>query len=40
VIRDEAADADDAVMRLVLEPTVAPRLAGLARYRPEFDAAI
>jgi putative acetyltransferase len=31
---------DDAVMLLVLEPSIAPRLAGLARYRPEFDAAV
>ena len=31
---------DDAVMLLVLDPAVAPRLAGVARYRPEFDAAV
>lgn len=31
---------DEAVMLLVLDPAVAPRLAGLARYRPEFDASI
>ena len=30
---------DEAVMLLVLDATAAPRLAGLARYRPEFDAA-
>jgi putative acetyltransferase len=30
---------DDAFMLLVLDPTVVPRLGGLARYRPEFDAA-
>jgi len=29
---------DEAFMLLVLDPAVAPRLAGLARYRPEFDA--
>jgi putative acetyltransferase len=32
--------ADEAVMLLVLDPAAAPRLAGVARYRPEFDAAI
>jgi putative acetyltransferase len=32
--------ADDAVMLLVLDPAIAPRLGGLARYRPEFDAAV
>ena len=32
--------ADEAVMLLVLDPTVAPRLAGLAHYRPEFDATV
>ena len=31
---------DEAVMVLVLEPSIAPRLAGLARYRSEFDAAV
>ena len=31
--------ADEAFMLLVLDPAVAPQLAGLARYRPEFDAA-
>jgi hypothetical protein len=31
---------DQAVMLLVLDPAVAPRLAGLARYRPQFDASI
>ena len=31
---------DEAVMLLVLEPSIGPRLAGLARYRPEFDAAV
>ena len=31
---------DEAVMLRVLDPAVAPRLAGLARYRPEFDASI
>jgi putative acetyltransferase len=30
---------DDAFMLLVLDEAVAPRLGGLARYRPEFDAA-
>jgi putative acetyltransferase len=30
---------DDAFMLLVLDPTVVPRLGGVARYRPEFDAA-
>jgi putative acetyltransferase len=30
---------DEAFMLLVLDPAVAPQLAGLARYRPEFDAA-
>ena len=32
--------SDDAAMLLVLEPSMAPRLAGLARYRPEWDAAV
>ena len=32
--------ADEAVMLLVLDPAVAPRLAGVARYRPEFDGAV
>jgi len=27
-------------MLLVLEPAIVPRLAGIARYRPEFDAAV
>ena len=30
---------DEAFMVLVLDPAVLPRLAGVARYRPEFDAA-
>jgi putative acetyltransferase len=30
--------ADEAFMLLVLDAAVAPRLAGVARYRPEFDA--
>ena len=30
---------DDAFMLLVLDPAVVPRLGGVARYRPEFDAA-
>jgi len=29
---------DEAFMVLVLEPSIAPHLAGLAKYRPEFDA--
>jgi putative acetyltransferase len=32
--------ADEAFMLLVLDDAVAPRLAGVARYRPEFDAAV
>jgi putative acetyltransferase len=28
---------DDAFMIMVLDPAAAPTLAGLARYRPEFD---
>jgi putative acetyltransferase len=31
---------DEAFMLLVLDAAVAPRLAGVARYRPEFDAAV
>jgi putative acetyltransferase len=30
---------DGAFMLLVLDPTVVPQLGGVARYRPEFDAA-
>ena len=30
---------DEAFMLLVLDPAVAPQLGGIARYRPEFDAA-
>jgi putative acetyltransferase len=32
--------ADDAFMLLVLDPARASRLAGVARYRPEFDASV
>jgi putative acetyltransferase len=31
---------DDAFMLLVLDPAVTARLGGVARYRPEFDAAV
>jgi putative acetyltransferase len=31
---------DDAVMLLVLQPAIAARLAGIAKYRPEFDDAV
>jgi len=31
---------DAAFMLLVLEPAQAARLAGMARYRPEFDASV
>ena len=31
---------DGAVMLLVLQPSIAGRLAGLAKYRPEFDEAV
>lgn len=31
---------DEAVMLLVLDPAAAPRLGGVARYRPEFDASV
>ena len=31
---------DEAVMLLVLDSAAAQRLGGVARYRPEFDAAV